>query len=90
MSESKIGLCQMWGVSPAIYEAFESKAYNLWDKGIRHYGGKAIIEVLRYESVLRDGSVRYKINNTTTSKIVRVFKAINPIEGQMFETRERG
>ncbi len=89
MTDSKQAMCQMWGVCPGVYEAFERKAFKLWDAGIRNYGGKAIIEVLRYESVLRDGDIDFKINNNATSKIVRVFKSINPIEGVMFKTRER-
>jgi len=89
MSDSRQAACNQFGVSASVYAAFENRAMRLWNKGKRHYGAKAIIEVLRYETAISDDDKELKINNNATSKIVRLFQSLNPNQATMFKTRER-
>ena len=42
-------------------------------KGRTHYGAKTIVEVLRYETDLRDSEQTFKLNNNYTSGLARLF-----------------
>ena len=89
MNDHEKEICERNGISYDVYKAFERKANMLWRKGRRHYGGKAIIEVMRYESAISDNGVQFKLNNNDTSTIVRVFQILNLDKADMFETRNK-
>lgn len=58
-----------------VYRAFKAYAFRMAMKGRKHYGAKTIVEVLRYETDLRDSEVTFKLNNNYTSGMARLFMA---------------
>jgi hypothetical protein len=78
---------------PDVYEHFVSIARNLKWNGIKHYGAKAIFEVIRYHRATTsaaDGSKPepFKINNIFTSRYARKMIAEYPEFADFFSTRE--
>ena len=70
-----------------IYETFSDFTMRLIDAGQKHYGAKAVIEAMRYKSVVQ-GNDALKINNTYVSRYARLFEARHPAHKGFFETRE--
>ena len=56
-----------------VYRAFCAYAFRMAMKGRTHYGAKTIVEVLRYETDLRDSEQTFKLNNNYTSGLARLF-----------------
>jgi len=58
---------------PVIYGEFRAIARDLYSRGIKHYGSKAILEVLRYNRLVsgRDVNEPFKINNDFSSRLAR-------------------
>jgi hypothetical protein len=78
---------------PDVYEHFVAIAWNLKRSGVRHYGSKAIFEVIRYHRATTsaaDGSKPepFKINNIFTSRYARKMIAEYPEFADFFSTRE--
>jgi hypothetical protein len=75
---------------PEIYGEFRAIAYDLLRRGRRHYGSKAILEVIRYHRILsgQDEHELFKINNNYSSRYARkLIDEDNRFE-QFFELRE--
>jgi hypothetical protein len=75
---------------PEMYEAFRAIADDLLRRGRRHYGSKAIFEMIRYHRLLsgQDDNEPFKINNSYSSRYAR--KLIDEDERfrDFFELRE--
>lgn len=73
--------------NPGVWKNFESKALALIDKGVKHFGAKAIFETIRYEATLEKGADGFKANNSYAAYYARIF-AIKHKINDFFETRE--
>lgn len=67
----------------AIFDAFVSKVVDLINAGRNHYSARTIMEVIRHESILRQGG-EFKINNNLAPDFARLCMNLFP------ELRERG
>ena len=74
--------------NPKIWDKFESMALDLISRGKRHYGAKAICEVIRYNTIVR-GTGEYKINNNYTAGYARKFAAKYKNHASFFEFRQK-
>lgn len=73
---------------PEIYAAFRTLALRLLQRGVTHYGAKAIFEVLRYETAIRAQGEPLKINNVHVSRYARLLAANDQRFANFFEFRE--
>lgn len=73
--------------NPDVWNEFEKITLELLSKGRKHYGAKAIMEVIRFNRVISSGP-DFKINNNFTAYYVRIFEAKYKIHKGFFETRE--
>jgi hypothetical protein len=72
--------------NPEVYAAFKQIAERLYRRGVQHYGAKAIMEVVRYRTIVR-GDDGFKVNNNYTSRYARLLMAEDPRFAQFFELR---
>ena len=72
---------------PEIWEAFVDAVDRVFYVA-RHYSARAIIEVMRYESHVRD-SGEFKINNNCAPAFARLYEEVYPQRAGFFEIRER-
>ena len=72
--------------NPYVYEAFRIIAIELILRGQRHYGAKAIFEIMRYKSLVTTGE-KYKLNNDYTAYYARMFEDRHPDYVGFFEMR---
>jgi len=72
--------------NPQVYAAFRAIAERLYRRGIRHYGAKAIMEVVRYRTAI-SGNDSFKINNNFTSRYARQLMAEDGRFVRFFELR---
>ena len=71
-----------------VIEAFERYALELKHTGKReYYSIKAILERLRWHSLLEDSALEYKLNNNHTACIARILMRLNPELEGMFQLR---
>ena len=70
-----------------VWEAFQFKAIKLIERGVAHYGSKAIFEVIRFEHTIRSGG-DFKVNNNFAPYYARLFALKYPDHADFFETRE--
>ena len=76
--------------NPDVYAEFKRRALALHRRGWRHFGAKAIIEAMRYESAISAATPDepFKLNNSHTSRLVRLAIAECPELRGFFELRE--
>lgn len=76
--------------NPQVYAEFKRRALALHRRGWRHFGAKAIIEAMRYESAISAATPDepFKLNNSHTSRLVRLAIADEPELVGFFELRE--
>lgn len=74
--------------NPQIWQAFERMALSLIAKGVKHWGAKAIFEVLRYQTAIEGNDGFWKINNNFHAGYARKFVAKYPEHKGFFELRE--
>ena len=73
-----------------VIEAFERYAIELKRNGNReYYSIKAILERLRWDSMLEDSALDYKLNNTHAACISRILMRLNPELDGMFQLRSQ-
>ena len=72
-----------------VYTHVRDRAFALLDRGIRHYGMKALVEAARFDYRLKVGpdADGFKINNSYTSLLARQLMADYPALEGFFETR---
>lgn len=74
--------------NPQVWLAFEEAALRLIDAGRDHFGAKAIMEHIRYNTALTTGDDFFKVNNNFTSGYARKFVKKYPEHKDFFELRE--
>ena len=73
-----------------VIEAFERYAIELKRNGNReYYSIKAILERLRWDSMLEDSALDYKLNNNHAACISRILMRLNPELDGMFHLRSQ-
>ncbi len=79
---------EWWPTNMHVIEAFERYAIQLRRSGKReYYSIKAILERLRWDSMLNDSALDYKLNNNHAACISRILMRLNPELDGMFKTR---
>ena len=79
---------EWWPTNMHVIEAFERYAIQLRRSGKReYYSIKAILERLRWDSMLNDSALDYKLNNNRAACISRILMRLNPELDGMFKTR---
>ena len=72
---------------PEIWKQFRGITFNLINRGIRHYGSKAIFEIIRYHRIVKYGDGEFKCNNNFTAYYARKFMKLFPRYAGFFQTR---
>lgn len=81
---------EWWPTNMHVIEAFERYAIQLRRSGKReYYSIKAILERLRWDSMLNDSALDYKLNNNHAACISRILMRLNPELDGMFKTRSQ-
>ena len=81
---------EWWPTNMHVIEAFEKYALQLRRSGKReYYSIKAILERLRWDSMLNDSALDYKLNNNHAACISRILMRLNPELDGMFQTRSQ-
>ena len=81
---------EWWPTNMHVIEAFEKYAIQLKRSGKReYYSIKAILERLRWDSMLEDSALDYKLNNNHAACISRILMRLNPELDGMFQTRSQ-
>ncbi len=76
--------------NPHVYREFVARALKLRRAGWKHYGAKAIVEVIRYDhNVKTESRDPFKVNNNFTCLLARKAMAEYSELADFFETRER-
>ena len=71
-----------------VIEAFERYALELKRTGNReYYSTRAILERLRWDSLVEDSALEYKLNNNHAACIARILMRLNPELNGMFQLR---
>ena len=74
--------------NPAVFGMFRTIALRLYNRGIRHYGARCIMEVVRYETAIRAEGEVLKINNNHVPFYARLLMAQDSRFAGFFEIRE--
>ena len=72
-----------------IYLAFERRAYRAIKHGYRHLGSMAIINNIRWQSMLAERESEFKISNNVAPDLSRLFHLLHPQYAGFFRTHER-
>ena len=72
---------------PEVYAAFRTLALRLYERGVTHYGAKALFEVLRYETAIKAHGEPFKLNNSHVSRYARLLAANDLRFKDFFEFR---
>ena len=72
---------------PEAYTLFEKFTYDVIHSGRKHFGAKAIIERVRWQTMFEEKGGAFKINNNYTAFLVRMFIYKNPWHKGFFQTR---
>jgi hypothetical protein len=72
--------------NPHVYRACVRIARRIRDRGVRHYGIKAVWEILRF-SALETSGILYKLNNNYHAWYAREIMGREPDLVDFFETR---
>lgn len=71
-----------------IFEYFENCAIKIRENGTQHFGAKAIVEVMRYRTAVREiGDGKWKLNNNRTSDMAKLYLLLHPEHDGLFEVR---
>jgi len=73
---------------PEIWKQFRDITFRLIFRNVKHYGAKAIFEIIRYHRTIEYGDTDYKVNNNYTAYYARKFMRKFPGHQNFFETRE--
>lgn len=64
---------------PHIWKRFCELADNIWNRGIRHYSSKTILEVIRYHSDAdQRPESKFKLDNCLTPILARKYMELHP------------
>jgi len=71
--------------NPHLWKRFEEEANKAWDRGLRQYSSKAIVEYIRHETPLYERNGAWKISNNHTPWLSRHYIALNPDRATLFK-----
>jgi len=74
--------------NPEIWPTFKDLTLILINKGIEHYGAKAIFEAIRFHKAMKHGVNDFKLNNNFTAEYAREFMRLYPEHAGFFEVRQ--
>lgn len=75
--------------NPKVYHELVRLARRLHIRGRKHYGIKALFEVVRYDLALETTDAEFKLNNNFTALYARLIMREIPDLAGFFETRVR-
>lgn len=75
--------------NPQIYESFRRFALQVIGAGRRRFGAKAVMERIRWDTLISAKDDGFKINNNYTADYARKFIAEFPEYAEVFATRGR-
>ncbi len=70
-----------------VWRAFEQKALNM-ARFRKHYGAQTIVEVIRYNTDLKEHGGTFKINNNNVGMFARMFEKLHPEHAGFFRMRK--
>lgn len=70
-----------------IWKRFEEEANKVWDRGIRRYSSKAIVEYIRHETALSELNSKWKISNNHTPWLARHYISLHPDRESLFKLK---
>lgn len=73
----------------SVWQAFETHANMIWERGRDHYSARTIIEFLRHESAIREKSSSFKLSDWWTPDLARLYMLLRPERDGFFELRGR-
>jgi len=73
---------------PEIWNLFVKITFKLIRRGKKHYGAKAVFEIIRYHRVIQYNDSEFKANNSYTAYYARKFMKMYPQYDGFFETRK--
>ncbi len=73
--------------NPGIWRAFERCAFDLIHRGIKHYGAKAIAEIIRFNRLIETAKDDFKLDNNFTAYYARIWGLKYPHHKEFFEFR---
>lgn len=68
-----------------IWEEYERRALELWNKGFKQYSSRTIVYVMRYHADVSESDSKYKISNNHTPYLSRLWSVIHPDKADMFQ-----
>lgn len=71
-----------------IWREFERRANAMWSTGRKHYGARTIMEVVRYDSDLKEKAGEFKINNNFVPGLARLYACHHADRESFFEFRQ--
>ena len=74
--------------NPHLWKRFEEEANKAWDRGLRRYSSKAIVEYIRHETALSERNGKWKISNNHTPWLARHYMSLHPDRTGLFKTSE--
>ena len=74
--------------NPIVYRELVRLARVAKVQGLHQYGAKAMLEVLRFNFILKRQGLAFKINNNFTSRYARLINQREPDLLNFFETRK--
>lgn len=74
--------------NPIVYRELVRLARVAKVQGLQHYGAKAMLEVLRFNFILKRQGNAFKVNNIFTSRYARLIHKTEPDLRGFFETRK--
>lgn len=74
--------------NPQVYELFRRFTFQAIDAGRRDFGAKAVMERIRWSSMVETSGEPYKINNNYTAFYARIFMDSHPEHQGLFQTRK--
>lgn len=87
MNTLQIKFEQFDKANPEIWRLF-FKFTLIVMEGRKRIGGKAVMERVRWESIVDSSAKSFKVNNSYTAYYVRKFQAVYPQFAHVFETRK--
>jgi len=74
--------------NPKVWELFVRFTHEVIDAGCKHFGTNAIIERIRWETMIVTSDLEFKINNNHAPYYARLFMHYHPEHDGFFRTRQ--
>lgn len=74
--------------NPIVWKEFEKTCFKIISRGLKHYGAKAIFEIIRYHRSIETNDPKFKLNNNYTAYYARKFIKKHQEHENFFEIRK--